>query len=107
LSTLLPYDDKRYCFTRCPPPGPHLESRNAAANRPLFVATPGSRGPRLMATILVVDDRPSNRHLLLSLLGFTAHRLLEAGDGAQARAAARIESLAAAGGAQWPPLSKE
>jgi diguanylate cyclase (GGDEF)-like protein/PAS domain S-box-containing protein len=37
-----------------------------------------------MATILVVDDRPSNREYLLTLLGFTGHRVLEAHDGAQA-----------------------
>ena len=37
-----------------------------------------------MATILIVDDRPSNRAYLLALLGFTAHRLLEADDGARA-----------------------
>lgn len=35
-----------------------------------------------MATILIVDDRPSNRAYLLALLGFTGHRLLEADDGA-------------------------
>ena len=37
-----------------------------------------------MSTILVVDDRPSNRDFLLTLLGYLGHRLLEAGDGAQA-----------------------
>ena len=37
-----------------------------------------------MATILIVDDRPSNRAYLLALLGFTEHRLLEAEDGAAA-----------------------
>ena len=37
-----------------------------------------------MATILIVDDRPSNRAYLLALLGFTEHRLLEADDGARA-----------------------
>ncbi|UVW30094.1 EAL domain-containing protein [Massilia sp. H6] len=39
-----------------------------------------------MATILIVDDRPSNRAFLGALLGFTGHRLLEAEDGAQALA---------------------
>ena len=39
-----------------------------------------------MATILIVDDRPSNRAYLLALLGFTEHRLLEAEDGAAALA---------------------
>jgi diguanylate cyclase (GGDEF)-like protein/PAS domain S-box-containing protein len=42
-------------------------------------------------TILIVDDRPSNRAFLLTLLGFTPHRLLEADDGAQALALARRE----------------
>ncbi|WUR14989.1 EAL domain-containing protein [[Empedobacter] haloabium] len=37
-----------------------------------------------MSTILIVDDRPTNREYLLTLLGFTPHRLLEAADGAQA-----------------------
>ncbi len=37
-----------------------------------------------MSTILIVDDRPTNREYLLTLLGFTPHRLLEADDGAQA-----------------------
>ncbi|MCC2972179.1 EAL domain-containing protein [Massilia sp. IC2-476] len=44
-----------------------------------------------MATILIVDDRPSNRAFLNALLGFTGHRLLEAHDGAQALALARRE----------------
>src|SRR5450830_1531712 len=37
-----------------------------------------------MSTILIVDDRPTNREYLLTLLGFTPHQLLEAADGAQA-----------------------
>jgi len=44
-----------------------------------------------MATILIVDDRPSNRSYLAALLGLTGHRLLEAEDGAQALASARAE----------------
>jgi diguanylate cyclase (GGDEF)-like protein/PAS domain S-box-containing protein len=44
-----------------------------------------------MATILVVDDRPSNRAYLLALLGFTEHRLLEAEDGAAALALVHSE----------------
>jgi diguanylate cyclase (GGDEF)-like protein/PAS domain S-box-containing protein len=44
-----------------------------------------------MATILIVDDRPSNRAFLNALLGFTGHRLLEAEDGAQALALARAQ----------------
>jgi PAS domain S-box-containing protein len=37
-----------------------------------------------MATILIVDDRPSNREFLATVLGYCGHRLLEAGDGAEA-----------------------
>ncbi|MBQ5965804.1 EAL domain-containing protein [Massilia sp. ZL223] len=44
-----------------------------------------------MATILIVDDRPSNRAFLAALLGYTGHRLLEAEDGAQALALTRAE----------------
>ena len=44
-----------------------------------------------MATILIVDDRPSNRAFLNALLGYTGHRLLEAEDGAQALAVARAQ----------------
>ncbi|RZA31385.1 MAG: response regulator, partial [Lysobacteraceae bacterium] len=44
-----------------------------------------------MATILIVDDRPSNRAFLNALLGFTGHRLLEAEDGAQALALTRAQ----------------
>jgi len=44
-----------------------------------------------MATILIVDDRPSNRVFLNALLGYTGHRLLEAEDGTQALALVRSE----------------
>ncbi|OON63679.1 diguanylate cyclase [Massilia sp. KIM] len=44
-----------------------------------------------MSTILIVDDRPSNRAYLLALLGFGGHRLLEAEDGARALALSRAE----------------
>jgi signal transduction histidine kinase/DNA-binding NarL/FixJ family response regulator len=37
-----------------------------------------------MAKILVVDDRPSNRQLLLTLLGYAGHDLIEAADGLEA-----------------------
>ncbi len=37
-----------------------------------------------MPTILIVDDRPTNRDYLLTLLGFTSHTVFEAVDGAQA-----------------------
>lgn len=37
-----------------------------------------------MARILVVDDRPINRSLLVTLLGYGGHDLVEAGDGAEA-----------------------
>ena len=44
-----------------------------------------------MATILVADDRPSNREVLVTLLGYQGHRVLEAGDGSQALAIAQAE----------------
>jgi diguanylate cyclase (GGDEF)-like protein/PAS domain S-box-containing protein len=44
-----------------------------------------------MATILVVDDRPSNREYLLALLGVAQHRTLQARDGAEALALVRRE----------------
>ncbi|WP_312510710.1 EAL domain-containing protein [Massilia sp.] len=44
-----------------------------------------------MATILIVDDRPSNRTYLTALLGYTEHRLLQAADGAEALAVTRAE----------------
>jgi len=44
-----------------------------------------------MATILVVDDRPSNRGALVELLGLAGHRVLEAADGAEALCAVRNE----------------
>lgn len=37
-----------------------------------------------MAKILVVDDRPTNRQLLLTLLGYAGHDLIEAADGVEA-----------------------
>lgn len=37
-----------------------------------------------MATILIVDDRPTTRQFLLTLLGYGGHHLLEAADGAEA-----------------------
>src|SRR5688572_18913335 len=45
-------------------------------------AASAARAP--MATILVVDDRPTNRQFLSTLLGYGGHRLLEAADGAEA-----------------------
>src|SRR5947207_4541631 len=44
-----------------------------------------------MATILVVDDRPSNREYLTTLLAYTGHRLIEAADGAKALELVRTE----------------
>src|SRR6185436_10761009 len=44
-----------------------------------------------MATILIVDDRPPNRQYLVTLLGYLGHRLLEAGNGAEALELARAE----------------
>jgi PAS domain S-box-containing protein/diguanylate cyclase (GGDEF)-like protein len=37
-----------------------------------------------VATILIVDDRPSNREFLTTLLGYGGHTLIEAADGARA-----------------------
>ncbi len=42
-----------------------------------------------MATILVVDDQPPIRHLLTAFLSTKGHRILEAGDGAEALALVR------------------
>lgn len=47
-----------------------------------------------MATILVVDDRPINREFLVTLLGYAGHRVVAAGDGAQALDVARAEQPA-------------
>jgi CheY-like chemotaxis protein len=44
-----------------------------------------------MATILIVDDRPTNREYLVTLLGYASHRLLQAADGAEALAIASAE----------------
>src|SRR5437016_13352504 len=43
-------------------------------------------GSSAMATILVVDDRPTNREFLKTLLGHQSHQVLEAIDGAEALA---------------------
>jgi diguanylate cyclase (GGDEF)-like protein len=44
-----------------------------------------------MATILIVDTRPTDRQLFVTLLGSFGHRVLEANDGAQALELARTE----------------
>ena len=44
-----------------------------------------------MATILVVDDNATNREFLVTLLGYSGHRMLEAGDGIIGLALTRIE----------------
>jgi|GEM_PF-736683 len=44
-----------------------------------------------MATILVVDDRPTNREFLKTLLAYQDHRVIEAADGVEALAVARAE----------------
>ena len=46
-----------------------------------------------MATILIVDDHPTNREYLVTLLGSGTHRVLETADGAEALAIARAEHL--------------
>ncbi len=44
-----------------------------------------------MATILVVDDNPANRKLVVTLLSHEGHRMIEAYDGADGLAAARAQ----------------
>ncbi|MCL4294634.1 MAG: response regulator [Anaerolineae bacterium] len=44
-----------------------------------------------MATILIVDDRPTARDFLVTLLGYQGHRLLEAAGGAEGLELARAE----------------
>ncbi len=44
-----------------------------------------------MATILVVDTRPTDRQLIVTLLGSFGHRVLEASDGVEALELARAE----------------
>jgi PAS domain S-box-containing protein len=44
-----------------------------------------------MATVLVVDDHPANRDLVVTLLRYRGHTLLEAGNGAQALKIARAQ----------------
>lgn len=44
-----------------------------------------------MAKILVVDDLPANRALVVTLIGHSGHQALEAADGAQALAIVRAE----------------
>lgn len=46
-----------------------------------------------MATILIVDDKPINRQLLVTLLGYRHHRTLEATDGAAALDLVHRESV--------------
>ena len=45
-----------------------------------------------MATILIVDDRLTNRQFLMTLLVYAGHRLLEAADGEQAMKIVRAEN---------------
>ena len=44
-----------------------------------------------MAKILVVDDLPANRALVVTLVGHSGHQALEATDGAEALAVVRAE----------------
>lgn len=44
-----------------------------------------------MAMVLVVDDRPVNRELVRTVLGYYGHDTLEAGDGAEALALLRLQ----------------
>ncbi len=46
-----------------------------------------------MATILIIEDRLDSRKFLVKLLGYSDHRLLEAGDGSEgARQAERLST---------------
>src|SRR5438034_1323851 len=45
----------------------------------------------LMATILIADDRSTNRQFLMKLLGYFGHRLFEASDGVEALRVAQAE----------------
>jgi signal transduction histidine kinase/CheY-like chemotaxis protein len=49
------------------------------------------RKRKIMAKILIVDDRPTNRQFLLTLLSYGGHALLEAADGAEALDRVRAE----------------
>jgi signal transduction histidine kinase len=44
-----------------------------------------------VASILIIDDQPTNREYLATLLGYRGHRLLQAADGAEGLAIARAE----------------
>ena len=44
-----------------------------------------------MATILIVDDLSANRELLVTLLRYQGHRMLEAGDGSEGLAVVQAE----------------
>src|SRR5579871_2869147 len=44
-----------------------------------------------MATILIVDDHPANRDFLVTLLGYSGHRLLEAADGVEGLGVTRAQ----------------
>lgn len=46
-----------------------------------------------MADVLVVDDIPVNRQLLVTLLGYKGHRVFEAGDGEQAISVLRSQQI--------------
>src|SRR4051812_17950124 len=56
---------------------------------PLFLIC--TVAPIIMATILVVDNRLTNREVLVDLLGYAGHTLHEASDGPEALAIARSE----------------
>ena len=44
-----------------------------------------------MVTTLVIDDNPTNREFMTMLLGYSGHRVLEAGDGAEGLTKLRAE----------------
>jgi PAS domain S-box-containing protein len=47
-------------------------------------------GERIVATILIIDDQPTFREYLVTLLGYRDHRLLQAADGAEGLAFVRV-----------------
>src|SRR5258706_15983708 len=81
------------CFRRastatCPSPSTRrpLSGRSKASCRRdcVPIGRPANPDRATMAKILIVDDRPTNRQFLVTLLGYGGHRLLEAANGAGA-----------------------
>src|SRR5919106_3932757 len=70
----------------------HLKSAQDLLDHPKREFNPCNFSLRQdMATILIVDDRPTNRELLVTLLGYAGHRMLEAAEGEEGLVVARAE----------------